>query len=893
MPTLGRGRRNLASLLWKASVPEEVDNELQFHVEMRTRELVAAGMGADAARAAAIERFGDIRVVNAECRAIARHRERDMRRTEYLSELAHDAHFALRQLARAPGFTITAVLTLALGIGATTAIFSAVEAVVLRPFPFPNASRLTFVNERWRDQDGSVSVGNFVDWQQSATSFRQLVAANFRNVVVNRGQSPDRVLAAEVTPNWFAAYGTAPQLGRAFTAEEGQPGAAKVVVLSDGLWRRSFGGDPRVIGRPVILDGAPYDVIGVMPPDFDPTDSHEQLWAPLVFTPAQRAEHDEHYLTVVGLLAPGATIASAGREMDAIAGRLAVAFPKENKARGAHVQSLTESIVGDYGGRLYVMLGAVGCVLLIACGNTANLLLARGASRGKELAIRAAIGAGRGRIFRQLITENVMLSLLATASGVALAWWGVRALVRVAPATIPRIGATHIDTGVLLFALGAAVVSALAFGLIPALRSARGDIHSPLRDGGRTSAPVSRDRVRGALIAIEAAMALALLAGAGLLVRSAVNMSRVDPGFDMHALLSARVALPRDATADSSAGAERTFDEVLRAVRAAPGVASAALTSAAPLVVGGSSNGLVPEGRPLELASVIDSRIRIVSPGYLSTMKIPLIAGRDINAQDMRGGERVMVVSAALARSAWPGQSAIGKRIACCEGGPDHPAWKTVVGVAADVRSEGPARSLNPEFYLPMAQAPAAAWSWIGRTMTVVARASNGDAASLTPGVRTAVRSVNADLPVFAVASMDERLGSLLEESRFNLILLATLGAVALLLSAAGIFSVVSYFVALRAGEIGIRIALGATRSDVVALMTWQGIRPVLVGLVAGTIASVWLTRLLGGSLVGVGAGDPVTFVSAAGVLLAVALVATFVPARRASGIDPARALYG
>jgi putative ABC transport system permease protein len=888
----GGGARRGASSFWKTSVPDEVDAELQFHVEMRARELMAGGVSAEVARAAAIAKFGDMRQVNATCRNIAHHRERDMRRTEYLSELAHDARFAVRQLLKAPGFTITAALTLALGIGATTAIFSAVEAVVLRPFPFPNTRRLTFVNERWREQDGNVSVGNFTDWQRRSTSFAQLAAANFRSVSVSRGESPDRVLGAEVTANWFPAYGMQPELGRVFSAAEDAFAGAKVVVLSDGLWHRSFAGDPGTVGRSIVLDGVPYQVIGVMPPSFDPTDSHEQLWMPLAFSPTQRAEHDEHYLTVVGLLRPGVSIGTAQRDMDAVARRLSDEFPKDNKGRGAHVQPLSAAIIGDYGSRLYVLLGAVACVLMIACGNTANLLLARGAARGKELAVRAAIGAGRARIFRQLITESFVLAFLSAAVGVCIAWWGIRVLVRAAPSTIPRIATTHIDGLVLLFALGTATASAFLFGLIPALRSARGDIHSPLRDGGRTSAASARDTVRGVLIAAEAAMALTLLVGAGLLVRSAINMSHVDPGFDMHGLLVARVALPPDASADSSTGAERIFDDVLRAVRAQPGVRTAALTSAAPLF-GSGTNGLVPEGRPLELASVIDSRLRVVSPGYLAAMRIPLVAGRGIGTEDVRGGARVMVVSAALAKAGWPHESAVGKRVACCEGGPDHPDYKTIIGVAADVRTDGPAGSVRPEFYLPMTQAPPAAWTWIGRTMTIVARAANGDAASLTPGIRAAVRSVSPDLPVFSVATMNDRLGSVLEESRFNLTLLATLGVVALLLSAAGIYSVVSYFVVLRAPEIGIRIALGATTRNVVLLMTWQGLRPVLVGLAAGCVAATWLTRLLRGSLVGVSAADPMTFVAVALGLLAVAFIATLVPARQASAIDPAQALHG
>ena len=893
MPTLGRGPRQLASLLWKASVDQEVDAELDFHVEMRARELIARGMDPAAAYAAAVARFGDIHAVRATCRSIGNQREREMRRTEYLSELAYDARFALRQLIKAPTFTAVAVLTLALGVGATTAIFSAVEAVVLRPFPYPAPDRLAFAFTHWTFGDGGVSIGDYADWRKRTTSFAELAAFQFRGMTMTTADAPDRITVAAATANMFGIYGLKPAIGRAFTADEDQPGKNQVVVLSDGLWRRAFGSSADVPGRTMLLGGIPHVIIGVMPPQFDPTDSHEDAWTPAGFTPEQLVEHDEHFLTVVGRLAPRVTLDGARQEMEAIGRRMSIEYPKTNKTNGVRVQGFSEVIVGDYRTRLFVLLAAVGCVLLIACGNVANLLLARGAARSKELAVRSAIGAGRSRIVRQMLTENLVLACLASAGGLLLAWLGIHLLLGAAPPTIPRLAATRIDGTVLLFALGLAVACSIVFGSVPALRSASGNVQQSLREGGRTAIAGARDRVRTVLIVAEVAIALTLLVGGGLLIRSALYLDRVDPGFKIAGTLSARVALRPADFASSPERAEQTFSRIFEGLRVQPGVAAAALTSAAPLGPGGGSNGIVPEGVPADIAHAIDSRLRMVTPGYLGAMGIPLIAGRDLSTQDVRGGLRVMIVSAALAKAAWPNESAIGKRVRCCEGGPDDPRWKTVIGVAADVHTGGPTRDIRPEFYLPMVQSPPDAWRWVNGTMTAVARAANGDAASLTPSIRAAVRTVDPSLPVFNIATMDSRLRDSMAESRFHLLLLATLGSVGLLLAAAGIYSVISYFVTLRRHEIGVRMALGATPRDVLRLMTLQGLRPVIGGAVAGCVLASWATRLLRGSLYGVTPTDRLTFVAVTALLLIVATVAILIPARRATAVDPTTALQG
>jgi putative ABC transport system permease protein len=877
---------------WRKPVTDEVDDELSFHVEMRVRELVARGLDPDTARRQAIARFGDYRIVSDTCKTIADERERDMRRTEYVSELRDDTRFAFRQLLKNPGFTLVAVLTLALGIGATTAIFSAVRAVVLRPYAYAEPERVYLVGETWQANPiANVSVGNFAAWKTEMKSWEQLAAINYTSFNLNEGDTPERVFGAMVSWNYFATFGARPILGRVFSADEDQPGRDQVVVLSHELWERRFGGDSSVLGRDVRLNGRPHTIVGVMRPNFDPALAQEQMWVPIAFTPERLANYDEHYLNVYGQLKATVSPAQAQSELETVGTLMRQRVPVENQGRGIAMRRLDEFIIGSFRQRLYVMLGAVALVLLIACGNVANLLLARGAARAKELAIRTAIGAGKERIIRQLLTESVVLSFLGAVVGVSLAWALITALVSAAPASIPRIGETRVDAWVLLFALGASVVSAVAFGLVPALRAGGQDLQPILKEGGRGHIMGAKDRVRTVLVMAEVALSLTLLVGAGLLIRSALYLQRVDPGFQVEGLLAARVGLPpRDA--EFSAQAARTFEQIVDAVREQPGVASASLTSQAPLGPGGNSNGLLPEGRPIEASSAIDARMRMVMPGYFETTGIRLIKGRDFTAQDVRSAPLVMVVTEALAQRAWPNEDVIGKRIACCEGLPHgSPSYKTIVGVVNDIRSRGPAQDARPEFFLPIAQVPPAAWTWQRYAMTIVARARNGDAASLTPAIRAAVKRIEPTVPVYSVAVVEESLRNATAPQRFNTMLLAALGAIGLLLAAVGIYSVIAYFVSLRTQEIGIRMALGASTGDVLRLMTWQGVRPVLAGVALGGVGAFWATRLLAGSLFGVSARDPLTFGAVASLLIVVSVLATLVPARRATRVDPVKAL--
>ncbi len=885
--------RSLRSRFWRGSLQEEVDNELDFHVEMRTREYIAAGMDPAAARDAAVRRFGDLSRVNQTCRQIGRRRDQDMRRTEYLSELMQDVTFACRQLLKAPGFSIIAILTLALGIGATSAIFSAVHAVVLRPLPVPDPDRLVAVYEFWRNNNGSMSAGNYVDAVAQSTSFSHTTAILYSSFNLGDSADAERIIGARTTAGFFGVFATPPALGRVYSVEEDQPGREQVVVLSHRLWTRRFGSDRQVVGRQIRMSGRPYEVIGVMPPSFDFTNQTEELWVPIAWTAERKAMHDEHTFQIYARLKAGVPAGQAASELAGFAADLRKRFPKDDSELSFTVVPMMEELVGDYRQRLFILLGAVGFVLLIACGNIANLLLARGAVRAGEMAIRAALGAGRGRMVRQLLTESLVLALISAAAGLALAAWGIRALIAAAPEGVPRLEQTTLDPVVVGFTLLIALASAVLFGLAPAIRAARSDVQTVLKEGGRGAAMGGvRDRLRTGLIVGELAVALVLLVGAGLLIRSSIALQRVQPGFGPHGVMSARLALPAAEYAEPGRVVQ-TFERIAEAARQIPGVESAAITSQVPMGAGGNGNGLVPEGRPFEPGNTILSRLRIVTPGYIETMRIPILEGRAIQDSDRRGALKVMVISQALANAAFPGDNPIGKRIACCEPAPDgkSPDYKTVVGVAGDVLSRGLGEPPAPEFYLPAAQVPDVAWDWIQRTMYVAIRTSM-DPATVAVPLRTAVNAVAPGVPLFNVRTMEERLGESLATAKFNTLLLTLLGAIGVVLAAVGIYGVIAYFVTRRTQEIGVRMALGATRRDVVALVVKQAAWPVAAGIGLGMVLSAGLTRVLSGQLFGVKAHDPATFALVAIGLAGVALVASLVPARRAASVDPTRALH-
>jgi predicted permease len=879
-------RRRLQSVLWRVPVEQEVREELAHHRELRTRELVDRGWSRRAAAAEAARRVAGVEPT---LERLGDDRNRHFARREWLDELRQDLSFALRQCRMNPGFTLAAVLTLALGLGGTTAIFSVVNAVVLRPFPYSDPDRVLLAYTTWSGTPGGTSVGNFDYLRQRVTTLEQFAAIQFGNFNLADEGDPERVLGQRVTWNYFAVFGVAPLYGRTIAPEEDQPGRANVVVLSHGLWARRFGSDAGIVGRTLRMSGEPYTVIGIMPPRFDVDVSDgADLWVPIAFTPERLAMYDEHYLTLIARRRADVSLAQVNDELMRGAQGLMRDHPDFNKDRGAGAQVYSDFVVGDYRTRLFILLSAVAVVLLIACGNVANLLLARLATRSRELAIRAAIGAGRGRIVRQVLTESLVLAGLGGAAGLLVARWTLPALVSLAPAGVPRLESAGLDPTVLAAAAALVLFSTLIVGALPAWHATRrSELKEELGDGKGTGHGSLKPWLRQTLMAAQAALVLIVLACAALLIRSAVNLQNTPVGFDTKGVVTARVALP-GAQFTSAEHVHLAFQSILDGVKAAPGVQVAALDSRPPLTGGGGSNGLVPEGKPF-IADRINSQAHFVTPDYFEVLQIPIKAGRAFTDADTRQAPLVMIINETLARAAYGEADPIGKRMGCCEGTPDNPMWKTVVGVVPDLRARGPAQTPAPEFYIPVQQIPDVAWTWVGRTLSVVVRGT--DTATLATAIRAGVRRADPALPVFGLTTMNDGLRLVLAQARFNTLLMSLLGATGLALAAIGIYSVIAWLAAQRAREIGVRIALGASATDVVAMMASQGLKPVIAGLVVGLAATFAVTRVIEAQLFNVSARDPLTLAATAAGLLIVAGLAAVVPAWRATRGDPASAL--
>jgi predicted permease len=891
VPRPGAFGRQLRSLLWKASVADEVDAELAFHVEMRTREYIARGLDPELARAKAIGRFGDLQRVNNTCRRIGEGRERDMRRAEWIQEMVQDGRYALRQLARMPGFTAIAALTLAIGIGATTAIFSIVHAVVLEPLPFPEPDRLVRVYTTNRGTNSSATAANFVAWRERSRSFSQIVPVEFRNFTLITGDRPaEQVTGARVSADFFPALRVGMRLGRPFTKDEDQPGHDNVVVVSERFWLSRFNGDSTLVGQTIRLNAVDHVVVGVVPATADVMSADAQLWVPIAFTAAERADSRKGYLDIFGRLAPGVSLALAQSEMASIAKLLETEL-EENRGNGVQISVLADEYVGQYKSRLLILLGAVGFVLLIACVNVANLLLARGAARVKEMSIRAALGAGRARVLRQLFTESLVLAGVGGAIGLGLAFLGVRVLKVAAPEDVPRLGDAHVDGVTVAFALGATVLSSILFGIVPALRTARRDLQGSLREGGRGSSVAARDRVRQLLVAAEVSLSLTLLVGAGLLIRSAIRLQQVQPGFSTSRLFTAWMALP-PAQYDSVERVRQAFDRIVTEARGVPGVESAATVTVIPMTGLSARAGFIPEGKADDPANSVQFNFRIASPGLFRTLGIPIEQGRDFDDRDVAASPCVIIVNATGANKTWPNENAIGKRIPGPGSAPGQRVMCTVVGVVGDAHDDGLREAVRPQIYFSAAQASGPLWYAMQRSTFLVAR-TTGDPRTMTKGLQAAVGRVDPTVPLFDIKPMNDRIASSLATGRFNTMLLATLGAIGLLLAAVGIYGVVAYFVTQRTAEIGLRMALGATPAKVVGLVVGQGMRPVVIGIVVGVALAGAASRLLASLVFGVGTRDPMTFVAVPVVLGMVALAASVVPARRATRVEPTKALQG
>jgi putative ABC transport system permease protein len=795
-----------------------------------------------------------------------------------------DLRYGARMFLKNPGFTLIAVLTLTLGIGANTAIFSVINGVLLSALPYPQPEQLAMVwcdNRRQGIPDDITSYPNFVDWRDRNKTFQGMAGMTSSNVHLTGVGEPEEILAAIVSINFFQVIGVNPTLGRGFTAEEERPGGDRVVVLSHALWQRRFGGDPGILNKTISLSGITNTVVGIMPPGFQFPENTD-LWRPLAPNDGMRAARFGFFLPVVGRLKPGVTRAQAQADLDVIANQIEQQFP-DMAGYGVNVVPVLEQTVGAIRRALMTLFVAVLFVLLIACANVANLLLARAAGRQREFAVRAALGAGRRRIVRQLLTESMLLAVLSGALGVLLAWWGLRLLVELGPANIPRLENIHLDGRVLWFTLGLSLLTGLIFGLAPALQTTHLKLGETLKEGGRTGAGGRRAQlIRGVLIVVEVALTLVLLVGAGLLIRSFWRLQQVDLGFKTDNLLTLRLSLPRSRYTDGAQAAS-LFERLQERLAALPGVVAVSATTDIMLQRLATSTNFTIENRPRDPSELaLELPFDRVLPNYFQTMGVQLLHGRAFTAQDGRDSPRVAIVNEAFVKRYFPNDDPIGKRFALGDGGPDA-QWTSIVGVVRDTKRQGVDQPIRIESWMPLAQMPA-------RSMDVVMR-TTGDPLALGNATREAVWSLDRDLPIPRIQTMEQNLSARVAQRRLNMLLLGLFASVALVLAAVGIYGVVSYAVTQRTNEIGVRVALGAQASNVLRLVIGGGMKLALAGVVIGLVLTFALTRLMATLLFGVSATDPVTFAAIAALLVGVALVACLIPARRATKVDPMVAL--
>jgi putative ABC transport system permease protein len=863
-------------LIHRRRAERELDEEIRAHLEMEAEQNIADGMSPEEARLAARRSFGSV--------ALAKEDSRGMWGLWALEILWQDLRYGVRVLSKNPGFTTIAVLTLALGIGANTAIFSVVNAVLLRPLPYAESERLMWLWDTIPQiPTAPTSLPEFLDWKEQNRSFEHLAAFQSGNMFLDTGDGTRDTPMGLVTPETFALFRANPILGRVFTAEETLPGRSRVVVLGHAIWQNHFGADPNALGRKVELSGAAYTVIGVMPAGFS-FPNRAELWRPLPIDPA-KLDRGPHYLRVVGRLKPGVTQAEAQAEMSAIAGRLSPQHPEKNARHGVKLEPLRDVIVGDIGPALFILLGAVGFVLLIACANVANLLLARAGARQKEIAVRTALGASRPRLVRQLLTESVMLAVGGGAAGLLIAELGVRWLVSFGPNTIPRAQEISVDPRMAGFTLLISVATGALFGLAPALQASRPIFADALKESGRASAGVQRNRLRSALVISGVALSLVLLIGAGLMIRSFAKLNQVNPGFNPARALTIGVTLLRSKYPDEERVAS-SYAQLLERAAATPGVASVGAISELPIGGSNTSDNFTIEGRPpvAKEAQPI-TEYRVVTPRYFEAMGIPLLAGRDFAETDTKRAPNVALINEIFAQRHFPGENPLGQRIKL-QGQERDPLL--IVGVVGNVRSFSLAEPPTPEAYVPFLQDPLS--QTYQRSMTIVAR-TNADTGAVAGPLRAALTAQDKSLPIYALKPMTEYLRDSLSRQRFNLILLSVFGVGALALAAVGVYGVISCGVAQRTHEIGIRLALGAGRRDVLRLILTQGLKLVLLGVVIGLGAAFALSRWMETLLFGVRPTDPQTFAGIALLLIFIAMLACWIPARRATKVDPITAL--
>jgi predicted permease len=867
-------------------ITAEVDEEIRFHLEMRIAELVRAGMTPAQAREEALRRFGDLERARLDMNAADQRRERRVRRREYLEELVQDLAHAVRQLRRRPAFAIVTVLTLAVGIGADTAVFSVADHVVLRPLPHHDAGSIVALwefDQRTGESRKEVSAGNFVSWRDRSQSFASMALIEPYGFDLSASDGPPvAVRTWGVTEGFFETIGGPPVLGRGFLPDEHVPNAPPAVVLSYRFWQQRYGSDPRLIGSTIQLDGAPATVIGVAPPWLNYPE-YRDLYNTKRWYPNEETDRRSSYMYAVGRLKPGVTLAQAQAELDAIGTQLAAEYPATNTSLRINAVAFEEQVLGDVRPALLVLLVAVGFVLLIACANVASLLLARAAERERELAVRAALGAGRPRLVRQLVTESLALALLGGVLGIALAYGGVRVLVALSPPNLPRLEAIAVDARILTFALAITLLTAVLFGLAPALRASRPDLLTPLRAAGRVlSGAIERLNLRRALVAGEIALALVLLIGAGLLVRSFVALLDQDLGFAAENRATFQAFLW-----DLNPAPEQRLQRaraITEALATTPGVEAVGITNAVPFhpsQIDGMSS-LVVDGRPLP-ATGEEQRVYtlIATPEYFRVMGIPVLAGRPFGPTDRAGAPGVALVNQTLARRFFPDEDPVGKRVRFgVMGSPQD--WE-IVGVVGDVRPRTLDGEPRPEAFVPLEQTANGSLTFVIKTRDRVA--------DLVPTLRQRFWTAAPNQAIYYEATMEDLIATTLVERRFHLVVLGAFSVVALTLATIGVYGLMAYSMSLRTGEISVRMALGARAGEIVSMVVRDGVKLAVPGIVLGAAGALALTRYMRTMLYQVAPTNPATYVQLAALVLFLAAAASLIPARRAASQDPARAL--
>ena len=806
-----------------------------------------------------------------------------------MQTLLQDLRYGARMLLKNPGFTLIAVLTLSLGIGANTAIFSVVHAALLRPLPYEKPDQLVMIWERNLSrglEQSQASPVTYCDWREQKRLFDKIAGWWYPQVnLTDTGSEPQRVRTVDVTDAFFDVLGVRPIIGRGFQPGEDRPGGERLAVIGHELWRDRYNSDPNILGKAITLDGRSHSVIGVMPPGFDYPNATE-VWTPLGWEPRQH-NRNARFFEVVARLNPGVSREQAQAEMNALSNRIAQENPQSNKDWSAAVVSLRDQLVGDFRLALLALFSAVGLVLLIACANVANLLLARAGSREKEVAIRLAIGATRGRLLRQLLTESVLLALLGGVIGLLISVWGADVLLKLSPVEIPRLDKLSVNATILAFTLGVSLLTGLIFGMVPALSASRSDLNRTLKEGGRDS-QTGGGRIRGALVIAEVAIAMVLLVGAGLLLKSFMRLQRVDAGFNPSNVLTFNLQLPFSSYRDWRQVSE-LYSGLIARLKSLPGVQSADATGFLPLEGGWPTKFLI-QGRPPVQGEEPVAQHRPVSEGYFQTMGVPLLGGRRFDDRDQADAPGVVIVNQALQRRYFPNEDPVGKRITTLarQYGPLGRVMPAslemeIVGVVGDEKNSSLSKTAEPAVYFSHRQ-----FSY--RSMSVVVRATAAPL-SLVNAVQNEVWTLDRNLPVSNVKTMEQRLGEAVAQPRFSALLLGLFAALALLLAAVGIYGVISYTVQRRTHEIGVRMSLGASAGDILKLVVGRGLALTLTGVGLGVLGSFGLTRLISGLLYGVRATDPVTFVAMPALLALVALLACYIPARRATKVDPMVAL--